>query len=108
MDDAAPLELGHLGVREPDSRAAVTCDAGQPTAQTDDGPPPQLADMRVPHDLRFVVIAVQAEREPEHALVLVVMARATQVDPVRAWCRLPSRPARQHPTGTRGPPGVHH
>ena len=107
MHDAAPLELGDLGVREPDRGAVVSCDAGQLAAQTDDGPTPQLADVRVPHDLPGVVVAVQAERQPEDALVLVVIPGTAQVPPVRAWRRLPPGPARQHSAGARGAPAVH-
>ena len=87
-----------------DSRTAVPrsrATRASSAAQTDDGPPPQLADVRVPHDLRVMVVAVQAQRQPEHGLVLVVMPEAPQVDPVRARRRLPPRPARQHPPGAR-------
>jgi hypothetical protein len=70
------------------------------------GAPPQLADVRVPHDLPVMVVAVQAQRQPEHVLVLVVLPRAPQVRPVRARSRLPPRPARQHPASASGPPCV--
>ena len=67
------MELRDLGVGEPYRTAAGTRDAGQFPANADDGPPLQLTDVRVPH-LTGVVVAIQARRQPEHALV-------------RSWCR---------------------
>jgi hypothetical protein len=52
VDRAAPLELGHLGVGDPDQPAQLslmqTDQPGQGTLEGDGGPPPQLGGEGVP------------------------------------------------------------
>jgi hypothetical protein len=64
VDRPAPLELGHLGVADPDQPTQLPLlRAGQATKDTvegDGGPSPQLRRQGVPKHLRLGVIAGRA------------------------------------------------
>jgi hypothetical protein len=60
VDETAPLELGHLDIRELHPRAVSLCELVQATAEGDGGAPPQLRRVSVPHDGRGVVVTVRA------------------------------------------------
>jgi hypothetical protein len=62
VDQPAALELGHLGIRQPDLGAVRLGQLVQLTAQRDDGAPPQLGRMSVPDRGGVVVVAVQTQR----------------------------------------------
>ena len=88
VDRPAPLELGHLGIGDPDQPAQLALlEADQPAQGTldgDGGPPPQLGRERVPQHLRLGVIAGRAERLPQPRVVGVVAVPAAIPDAVGA------------------------
>ena len=100
VDRAAPLELGHLGVGDPDQPPQLPLlEADQPAEGTldgDGGPPPQLGRERVPQHLRLGVVAGRAERLAQPRVVLVVAVPAAIPDAVRAAGTLPVGVAGQH------------
>jgi hypothetical protein len=50
VDQPAPLELADLGIRQLDPHAVSIGELAEAAADGDDGPPPQLGSVRVPHD----------------------------------------------------------
>src|SRR5712691_11792689 len=65
VDHAASLELGDLGVGQPQRCAVGPGEPVELAAGGNDGAAPQLADLVVPDDVCVVVVAVQAERLAE-------------------------------------------
>ena len=62
VDQAAALELGDLGIGQPDACAMWPGELVEAAAQGDDGAPPQLGGVGVPDDGGVVVVAVGAQR----------------------------------------------
>lgn len=52
VDQPAPLELRHLGIRELHPCAVSLCELVQAAADGDGGAPPQFGSVGVPHDGR--------------------------------------------------------
>src|SRR5512132_4342375 len=88
MDRTPPLELGHLGVRQPHQPAqARLVHADQPaegTLEGDGRAPPQLRRERVPEHLRLRVVTGRTERLAQPGIVLVVAVPATSPEAMRA------------------------
>ena len=107
VDRPAPLELGHLGIGDPDQPAQLPLlEADQPAEGTldgDGGPPPQLGRERVPQHLRLGVVAGRAERLAQPRVVLVVAVPAAIPEAVRAAGTLAVRVAGQHQPPLRLP-----
>ena len=100
VDRPAPLELGHLGIGDPDQPAQLALleadQAAQGTLDGDGGPPPQLGGQGVPQHLRLGVVAGRAERLAQPRVVLVVAVPAASPGAVRAAGTLPVGVAGQH------------
>jgi hypothetical protein len=105
VDRPAPLELGHLGIGDPDQLAQLSLlEADQPaegTLQGEGGPSPQLRRQRVPEHLRPDVVAGRAEGFPQPRVVLVMTVPAASLYPVRAASGLPVGVAGQHQPALR-------
>jgi hypothetical protein len=108
VDGASALELGYLGIGDPDEPAqllgAHANESGQGTLDGDGGPTPQLGGERVPQHLRLGVVAGGAERLAEAGVVLLVAVPAAGPPAVGAASTLPVRVAGQHqaPLGLAG------
>ena len=108
VDRPAPLELGHLGIGDPDQPPQLALlEADQPAQGTldgDGGPPPQLGRERVPQHLGLGVVAGRAERLPQPRVVLVVAVPAAIPQAVGAAGTLPVGVTGQHqpPLGLAG------
>jgi hypothetical protein len=100
VDRPSALELGHLGVGDPDQPAQRPLlkahQAAQGTLQGDGGPPPQLRRQRIPEHLRPGVVAGRAERLAQPGVVGVVAVPAAIPQAVGAAGALAVRPAGQH------------
>ena len=100
VDRPAPLELGHLGIGDPDQPAQLALlkpdQPAQGTLDGDGGPPPQLRGERVPEHLGLRVIARRAERLAQPRVVLVVAVPAAIPVAVGATGTLPVGVAGQH------------
>ena len=84
VDQAPALELGHLGIGEPDPGAVVAGELVQAAAQGDGSAPPQFGRVSVPDDCAVVVVAVRAQRLAQAGVGLVVAVGAGQGPAVRA------------------------
>ena len=84
VDQAAALELGHLGVGQLDPHAVGLGELVEAAADADDGAAPQLGGVGVPHDRGRVVVAVGAQRLAEAGVVVFVPLPAGDPPPVRA------------------------
>ena len=100
VDRAASLELGHLGVGDPDQPPQLgLLEADQPAQGTldgDGGPTPQLGRQRVPEHLRLGVVAGRAQRLAQARVVLVMAMPAAIPAAMRAAGTLPVGVAGQH------------
>ena len=110
VDRPAPLELGHLGIGDPDQPPQLgpleANQAAQGTLQGDGGPAPQLRGQGVPQHLGLSVIAGRTERLPQPRIILVMAMPAAIPNTMRTASTLPIRVTRQHQPPLR-PPRVH-
>ena len=93
VDRPTALELGHLGIGDPDQPAQLTLlEADQPAqgaVDGDGGPPPQLRGQGVPEHLGLGVIAAGTQRLAQPRVVLVMAVPAAS--PVAMGQRAPWR-----------------
>ena len=75
-------------------------------ADADDGAPPQLGGVGVPHDGGVVVVAVRAQRPAQAGVVFLVPLAAGEPPPVRAVVRLAPWAAAGDPAAVGGDAGV--
>jgi hypothetical protein len=105
VDRPAPLELGHLGIGDPNQPPqfglAHADLAGQGTLDGDGGPAPQFRGQGVPQHLGLGVIARGAQRLPQPWVVLVVAVPAASPLAVGASGALPVGVTRQHQPALR-------
>jgi hypothetical protein len=102
VDRSAPLELGHLGIGDPDQLAQLALldadQAAEDAVDGDGGPSPQLWGERVPQHLRLGVVARRAERLAQVRVVGVVAVPAAIPQPVGTPSTLAVGPTGQHET----------
>ena len=93
VDRPTPLELGHLGVGDPDQPPQPSLAhadlAGKDPVQGDGGPPPQLRSQGVPQHLPLGVVAAGAQRLPKPRVVLVMAVPAAGPEAMGAAGTLP-------------------
>ena len=98
VDDAAGLELDDLGVGDPapgpERGDAEPAGRGQAPLQGDGEPAPQLGGVELPEHVADVVVAVPAQRLPEHPVAVALPSAAEQRSAVRAERLVPPGPAR--------------
>jgi hypothetical protein len=98
VDRAPLLELGHLGIGDPDQPPqpglAHADVAGQGTLDGDDGPPPEPRGQGIPQHLRLGVIAGRTQGLAQARVVGVVAAPAASPLAMRAASAPPVRVAR--------------
>ena len=108
VDQAAGLELGHLGIRQlhlpgPGSLGG----AGQLAADRDGGAAPQFGGVRVPDDGGGVVVAVRAQRPSQGGVGVFVPLAAGQAPPVLAEGGFAAGAASGGPAAGQLAAGVH-
>ncbi|GDY56663.1 hypothetical protein SVIO_072860 [Streptomyces violaceusniger] len=102
VDQAAPLVLGDLGVRQPSDLAETFTRqpdaARQLAAELHDEPVPQLPGMSLPEHRARVVVAARTQRLAESRIVLPMPDVAPSGNTVRAAVRRLTGSAGPHPT----------